>query len=452
MEQILPLLTVGAQFEMSGCPYEVAGVHRDEVRIAPMKGGTMRHLKFGALSNLLDDKRIEIRYTPPQHSIAEGEQLRSALKPAQLDKLNRQLRWIHGIYREIPQSPCSQQAIANIREDLRKKLCDDQPPGVSTLADWMKQWIRGGRRDEALMPKVRATRVDHRGLDRSVLDVIDHSIEAVYLTRQRNAISAVYADIELAIANHNATSTTKLKMPSYESVRRIVNRLDGYERDLRRYGKQYARRKHRAAGAAIVASEPLELCQADGQIMDLIIVEPERDDGLPQEEIGRPFLTVIIDVRTRCVLAAYVSLAPFCGGTLLKTMATAVVAAPGRPRGIMQKLIVDNGADYRDAAFARFCSQQDITVEPCPPRTPNAKAIVERFFRTLNDDLIHKLPGTTFSNPTRRGDYQSQKLARLTLEELRKTVDTWIHEVYHRRAHRSLGRAPIDVWNDEVIS
>ena len=410
----------------------------------------MKHIKIKALASLMKDDRIEIKYTPPRLSADAKNSLRSALTPRQLDKLNFQLRWVHALHRHIPENPCSQRAIKGVRAEIQAELGASSAPAPSTLADWVSQWLHGGLTDEALMPKMRATRVDHRAIDPQVLSIVDTCIASVYLTRQKNTVSAVHADIELAIANHNATAKEPLKMPALETVRKLVNRIDSYERDLKRHGKHYAKRRHHASGASTVASEPLEACQADGQIMDIIVVEPERDDGQPQQPIGRPYLTVVIDVRTRCVLAALVSLAPFCGGTLLKTMAIAVVASPGRPRGIMSKLIIDNGSDYQDSGFVSFCASIDITLEPCPPRTPNGKAIVERFFRTISEDLIHKLPGTTFSNPTARGDYSSQTFARLTLEDLDQHVQTWIDEVYHRRPHLGLGRAPLAVWNDEV--
>lgn len=435
---------------MSECPFEVAGIRGDEVRIAPMLGGTMRHLKFKALADLMAQSQIKVTYQPPKPSDPLSQQLRSGLDQKQLDKLNRQLRWVREIYKRIPENPCSQRAISEQLKSVTEAFKDAKAPGVSTIADWMKRWIRGGRVDTALMPKVKPSRVDHSKLDPKVVEFIGTSVQAVYLTRQRNPISAVYSDVQVQVANYNACSTTKLAMPSKEIVRRIVNRVDQYERDLRRRGKHYARRKHHAAGKSFVAREPLEICMADGQVMDIIVLEEPRDDGLPQEALGRPYLTVVIDVRTRCVLAAYVSLAPFCGGTLLKTMSIAVVASPGRPRGIMTTLVIDNGSDYQDSGFVRFCAALDIQLEPCPPRMPNGKAIVERFFRTISEDLVHKLPGSTFSNPTARGDYESQKYARLTIEDLRAHVDTWVQEVYHQRSHRGLGRAPMSVWNDEV--
>jgi len=81
-------------------------------------------------------------------------------------------------------------------------------------------------------------------------------------------------------------------------------------------------------------------------------------------------------------------------------------------------MIIDNGSDYQDSGFIGVTHKLGIILEPSPPYKPNAKANVERFFRTLNDDLIHKLSGTTFSNPEDRGDYDSQEMARLTLDDL----------------------------------
>lgn len=448
MNQIKPLLQAGAQFEMYGSPYEVTFVKNDEVRLAPLSGGAIRHLKFKALDTLMTSNQIVIKHLPRDVDAVAHESMRT-LREAQLASFNRKRHYVHGVVARYPKSPCAQQKIAAARKELAEQIDDQDPPGASTIASWIQRWLRGGRVDEALLPRPKPSRADFSGLDRDVLEMINASIEQVFLTRHRNSVSAVHADIAIRIANHNAESAEALQMPSIHIVRKIINKIDTYERDVRRHGKTYANRRHRAVGRSILAREPLELCMADGQHMDIMLVS-EPTDGTPSKVLGRPFLTVILDVRTRCILAAFISLQPFCGGTLLKAMTEAVVESPGRPRGIMSTLIVDNGADYQDSGFLRFLSNLGITLEICGPRMPNGKAHVERFFRTINEDLIHKLPGTTFSNPTERGDYRSQDLAHLTLDALRSTVQTWIDEIYHPRAHRSLGRAPIDVWNEEI--
>ncbi len=165
---------------MSGCPYEVAAVRKDEVRVAPMLGGMMKHIKIKALASLMRDDRIEIKYTPPRLSVDAKNSLRSALTPRQLDKLNFQLRWVHALHRRIPENPCSQRAIKGVRAEIQAELGASSAPAPSTLADWVSQWLHGGLTDEALMPKMRATRVDHRTIVPQVLSIVDTCIASVY--------------------------------------------------------------------------------------------------------------------------------------------------------------------------------------------------------------------------------------------------------------------------------
>lgn len=75
------------------------------------------------------------------------------------------------------------------------------------------------------------------------------------------------------------------------------------------------------------------------------------------------------------------------------------------------------------------------------------KGAVERFFRTMAEDLIHRLPGTTFSNTRERGDYPSEKLACLTLTDLESAVMKWIVDRYLQKPHRGLGGlTPAKAW------
>lgn len=410
----------------------------------------MAHFKFKALMALTAENRIQITYCPRDLEAQEKTGL-SAMTSSELAATNRRLAYIKGMLRLAPKNPCSQKAIKAHLHEIAMQLDDKDPPGSSTIANWIQRWSKSGQNVVALANKSKPSRRDFRNIDVKVLEFINSAIRTVYLQKNRGRKCDVEAEVLRLIANHNAGADQALSMPSSYVINRVIQQIDNYERDVKRKGKAYANRRHRAAGKSFLAGEPLELCMADGQHMDIIVVK-ESIDGRPRRSLGRPFLTVVLDVRTRCVLAAYISLQPFSGGTVLKAMTEAVVASPGRPRGIMTKLVVDNGCDYKDSGFLRFLSNLDIKLEICGPRAPNGKANVERFFRTLNEDLIHKLPGTTFSNPGERGDYRSQDMARLTISELRNLVQTWIDEIYHQRPHRSLGRAPIDVWNEEVKS
>lgn len=440
------MFQVGVQFEMYACLYEVAYVGRDSLRINPVKGGTGRSLSFATATEVLDSDAIKITYQP----FNGNSQSRAGLTDPQIAALNRKLHYVEAVSRRTAHLG-SQRAIAPVIKEVATEIGDDAPPKPSTVAAWVHAWRKNGSTESALMPKPKPSRC---GFEESsaLATIIAESIKRVYLNNQRNSISAVHADVALAVYEHNSNKPTeRLTVPSAETVRRYIKRIDAYQLDAERMGKPYAKRVHRAAGIGFHATEPLELAMADGQMMDIVIIEEARIGHLVKD-IGRPYLTVILDVFSRCILGAHISLAPFCGATLLRTLRNAVVPYADQPRGIPDKIIVDNGSDYLASGFIRACTQLGITLEHSPPYMPNRKANVERFYSTLNEQLIHKLPGTTFSNPTDRGDYQSQDKARMTLSELRAEVETWLRDHYHVTEHRALIRTPQAVWAEAVAN
>src|SRR5690606_31023363 len=58
---------------------------------------------------------------------------------------------------------------------------------------------------------------------------------------------------------------------------------------------------------------------------------------------------------------------------------------------------------------------------------------------------IHELPGTTFSNPVQRGDYNSDKRAVLTLSELERWLTLAVAS-YHGTVHSNLNQPPAMRW------
>ena len=443
MNIIDSLLQVGARCTISAYPFEVAFVGDSGIRLSPEHGGTQRHLNFETIKGLIEQGDLEITYTPPK--IDEG--MFSSLTEEQLETLNRKLAYVKSVYKNHEHAR-SQKKIAETIKQTASELGDVTPPATSTVAGWVKQWIDSQFDRRIFLPKLKPSRSDINNENPALLAILRKAVNSVYLNRQKNPQSAVMAEIQILIAEYNANHDDQLQVPSREKLRRFINTLDSYEVSLQRYGRHYTNRNFRAAGISFIAKEPLEMVMADGQVMDVVLVR-ENEDGTV-DDIGRPFLTAFIDVRTRVILGFYISLAPFCGATLFRALKNAVVVDTDKPKGIPSKLIIDNGSDYQDSGFLKACRKLNITVEACKPRDPNAKALIERFFRTLNTDLIHKLSGTTFSNPAERGDYKSQDLARLTIDDLRQHVETWIEDVYHIRVHRSLERAPLDVWDDEA--
>jgi putative transposase len=86
-----------------------------------------------------------------------------------------------------------------------------------------------------------------------------------------------------------------------------------------------------------------------------------------------------------------------------------------------------------------------------PRKTPWFKGKIERFNRTINDDVSHGIAGTTFSNIFEKDDYDPAKHAVVTLSTLRLIIHKWIADYYHQKPHRSLdNQTPAVVWTSSV--
>jgi putative transposase len=85
-------------------------------------------------------------------------------------------------------------------------------------------------------------------------------------------------------------------------------------------------------------------------------------------------------------------------------------------------------------------------LQQTPVKTPHFKAGVERLFGSLNTMLFHTLPGTTFSDLQKRGDYDSVKQACVYLSEIDRIMNIFIVDIYAQRFHRGIEGIPARRW------
>lgn len=65
--------------------------------------------------------------------------------------------------------------------------------------------------------------------------------------------------------------------------------------------------------------------------------------------------------------------------------------------------------------------------------------------------LVHQIPGTTFSNVQERGNYDSDERAVLTLAELERWLTIAIINYYHQKIHGSLLISPIEKYRLGIV-
>lgn len=104
---------------------------------------------------------------------------------------------------------------------------------------------------------------------------------------------------------------------------------------------------------------------------------------------------------------------------------------------VPETIVIDHGKPFVSAHVTSVCRRLGISIQPARLRTGRDKGPIERFFRTLREGLLERLPGYKGPDIYSRGlDPEGQ--AFLFLDELESKIAEWIAVVYHHRPHRSL--------------
>ncbi|WP_371813647.1 transposase family protein [Ensifer sp. ENS07] len=160
-----------------------------------------------------------------------------------------------------------------------------------------------------------------------------------------------------------------------------------------------------AVPGMLAASRPLQIVQVDHTKADIFVVDEET--RLP---IGRPWLTLAMDVCSRMVTGFYLTMeAPSRLSTSSCLLHSVFDKSPWlREReitepvaGLPETLHVDNGSDFRSRAFMRGCEDTGIAIDWRPPGEPRFGGHIERLIGTQMGKFRLQ-PGTTFSNPQER--------------------------------------------------
>lgn len=321
--------------------------------------------------------------------------------------------------------------------------------GTATLYRWIKLFETTGQLSQ-LLPNRSDGGQGKTRLPTEVEAILRASVDEVYLTKQRYPLKRVYLDVIARCKRH------ELDIPHLNTVRNRVLALR--EEKLLRF-----RHSHSAAddkynpnkGHFPGADFPLAVVQIDHTPGDVILV-----DDQTRTPLGKPWITMAIDVFSRMVVGFYISFeSPGALGTGMCVANSLLPKEAWLNRldvlgewpcwGKMKKLYADNAKEFRGNMLKRSCEEYGIDLEWRPVRKARYGGHIERLLGTFAGE-IHSLPGTTFSNSKDKGEYPSTDKAALTLGEFEKWLLHLTVNIYHRRVHSALGRTPLEVFEDGV--
>ncbi|MEO6118334.1 MAG: DDE-type integrase/transposase/recombinase [Methylotenera sp.] len=321
---------------------------------------------------------------------------------------------------------------------------------TATLYRWMQRYNAYGV-VSALIPQKRGWKTGKSRIAIDAVFVIEEVINDFHLTTQRPSIQKTVTEVE------RQCMLRGISAPNKNTIRARISKVN--EKQLLRGRGQKEKAKNKflpAPGSFPNANYPLAVIQIDHTPADIILV-----DDIHRKPIGRPWITLAMDIYSRMVVGYYLSFDAPSETSVAMCVAHAVlpkdewltlhnVDAEWNVWGMPVTIHTDNGADFRSNNFQQSCLMYGINLEFRPVRQPNYGGHIERVLGTFLRE-IHDLPGTTFSNIKEKDSYNSEKEAVLTMSEFEAWLVTLICKVYHQKLHSSIGMTPTRKWEIGVF-
>jgi putative transposase len=326
--------------------------------------------------------------------------------------------------------------------------------GVSrvTIYRWLNQFLESGGLASALLPhKPSGGRCKSR-LPENVEEILQKVLDDYYLTGQKRKAAPTAKEVQLRC------KAAGLNAPHANTIRKRIEWIPEERKIRRRFGAKEADHMFRViSGSFPNADWPLAVVQIDHTPLDIILV-----DELGRECVGRPHLTVVIDIYSRMVLGFYVSLDPPGDISTGLCLSQAILPKDGWLRshdikaewpcwGRPGTVHADNAKEFRGNMLQLAAREHGFNLEWRVLGKPEYGAHIERWLGTLAGE-IHTLPGSTFRSIAARGNYSSTKKAIFTLKEIETWLANHILGQYHNREHSGLdGDTPLERYEKGIF-
>ncbi len=261
---------------------------------------------------------------------------------------------------------------ATLREEIiREALVGPGPakPRIRAAAESLKVSTRTIQRlvarykssaqTTSLVPHQSGPRKLRRRLGAVRERLINESIEKRYLVRPKTPMEETYREVV------RRCRRAHLPVPARNSVIKRIRALDARLVARRRMGPKASEGIALSTPGTLAATRALELVQIDHTLADVIIV-----DSHQRRSIGRPWLSLAIDVATRSVLGFHAGLEAPSALAVALCIEHAVLPKV-KPRdasaellweqfGLPQHIHVDNGPEFHGEALTRGCREYGI--------------------------------------------------------------------------------------------
>ncbi|USE69721.1 integrase [Pseudoalteromonas maricaloris] len=326
-----------------------------------------------------------------------------------------------------------------------------EKPKWRTVAGWHADYIKAEEDIHALIPK------HHRKGNRQARTDTDKFFELAltrYLTREMPSVASAYRYYcDQIVLENDKVLGEPLKPLTYKAFKNRIDNLPQYEVMVDRYGKRLADIEYNKVMSHKRPTRVLERVEIDHTPMHLILLDDEINVPL-----GRPTLTLLIDVYSHCVVGFYLGFQNPSYDAVRRAICHAM-----KPKdyikeqypdivndwpccGKIETLVTDGGTEFWSSSLELACEEVGINISYNSIGKPWLKPFIEQFFKTINDMLLSPFPGKTFSNMLAKYEYNPKKDAILRFKTFNMLFHKWIVDVYHQSADARFRYIPYLDW------
>lgn len=272
-------------------------------------------------------------------------------------------------------------------------------------------------------------------------EIMDNFIKNEYENHKQKNKREVYGEFENFCNTQGITA-----IPSYKKFVAVVNKRPLHEQIEKRAGTKaaypfeplylellYTLPKH--------GDYPFQIVHIDHTQLDIELIDPHTGKNL-----GRPWLTLLIDGYSRRILAVYLTFDKPSYRSCMMVLRECVYLHNRFP----EMVVVDGGKEFHSIYFEALLARFKCSKATRPISKSRFGSIMERVFGTTNEEFIHNLEGNTQATKNVRQMTPSvdpKRHAVWALGELYTRLQEWAYEKYGTTEHKGIGQTPIEAFN-----
>ena len=218
------------------------------------------------------------------------------------------------------------------------------------------------------------------------LTFIDKIIEQEYETYKQKNVWTAYEVLKSKWTEYSRFTP----VPSHTFFYERTKKRSGYKQTKKRQGSRAAN-QHLAPWLIQPTTprhgeRPFEIVHIDHTKLDIECICPHT-----KVELGRPWVTAMIDAYSRRILAVYITFDPPSYRSCMMILRICVQRFGRFPEWI----VVDNGSEFKSTYFDTLIARFGANKKHRPKDVPKFSSIIERWFCSQNTQFLYNLRGNT---------------------------------------------------------